>query len=248
MDDTKDVIPRASPVTKPRPAPEPELAGETRPRSTPGPRSWPHIKRPPTQRDIRVLVVEDDAMVREWIEHALEVTEFRVAGVAANAAEGVELAVRRNPALILVDYRLPDRAGTELVRELRLRGVGSPAVVMTANPERGLNETARDAGAQATVLKTGRVESLLVPLRAVSRGEQAFDGRHPERKSRRGALSPRERAVLSLVAAGKTNPEIALALGISAETVKTLMQRVFRKLGTRRRAEAVSTAHGLGLL
>ena len=245
MDDTKDVMLRAKPATEPRPDPEPELAGETRPRSTPEP--WLHLEPPLTHRAIRVRVGGAAAMVREWIEPALAATEFRVA-VAANAAEGAELALRRNPALILVDYRLPDRVGTELVRELRLRGIRSPAVVMTANPERGLNETARDAGAQATVLKTGSVESLLGPLRAVSRGEQAFDGRHPERKSEHVGLSPRDRAVLSLVAAGQTNPEIALACGISAKTVKTLTQRIFWKLGTRRRAEVVSTAHELGLL
>ena len=231
MANTSHVRGKAKPATDPRPDPEPEL------------------KEPPlTRRDIHVLVVEDDAMVRDWIEHALEATEFRVVGVAANAAEGAELAVRRNPAVLLVDYRLPDRVGTELVRELRLRGIRAPAVVMTANLERGLNEMARDAGAQATVLKTGSVESLLRPLRAVSRGERTFDGRHPERKSGHVALSPRERVVLSLVAAGETNPEIALALGISAETVKTLVQRIFQKLGARRRAESVSRAHELGLL
>ncbi|OFW72378.1 MAG: hypothetical protein A2Y55_07865 [Actinobacteria bacterium RBG_16_68_12] len=200
------------------------------------------------QRDLSVLLVEDDAMVREWIEHALEATEFRVADVAANAAEGAELAARRNPALILVDYRLPDRVGTELVRELRLRGIRTPAVVMTANPERGLNELARDAGAQGTVLKTGSIESLLDSLRIASRGEHTFDVRHHERESGHVALSPRERAVLQLVSAGHTNSEIAVVLDITSETVKTLVQRMLRKLGARRRTDAVSTAHELGLL
>jgi DNA-binding NarL/FixJ family response regulator len=199
------------------------------------------------QSEISVLLVEDDAMVREWIESALRGSEFRVAGVASSAAEGVELAARRNPQLVLTDYRLPDRVGTELVRELRLRGVLAPAVVMTANEERGLNELARDAGAQGTVLKGGSAE-LLESLRAVSGGEHTFDVRHPQRKAGHVVLSPRERVVLQLVASGQTNAEIALALGISPETVKTLVHRIFQKLGTRRRAEAVSTAHELGLL
>jgi DNA-binding NarL/FixJ family response regulator len=199
------------------------------------------------QSEVSVLLVEDDAMVRGWIESVLEESEFRVAGVASTAAEGAELAARRNPQLVLTDYRLPDRVGTELVRELRLRGVLAPAVVMTANEERGLNELARDAGAQGTVLKGGSAE-LLASLRTVSSGEQAFDPRHPQRKKGQVALTPRERAVLQLVAAGQTNAEIALALGVSSETVKTLVQRIFQKLGARRRAEAVSTAHELGLL
>lgn len=199
------------------------------------------------RQEISVLLVEDDAMVREWIESALRGSEFRLAGVASSAAEGVELAARRNPQLVLTDYRLPDRVGTELVRELRLRGVLAPAVVMTANEERGLNELARDAGAQGTVLKGGSAE-LLESLRAVSGGEHTFDVRHPQRKAGYVVLTPRERVVLQLVASGQTNAEIARALEISPETVKTLVHRIFQKLGTRRRAEAVSTAHELGLL
>ena len=197
--------------------------------------------------EVSVLLVDDDAMVREWVASALEGSEFRVAGSASTAAEGVDLAVRRNPELVLTDYRLPDRVGTELVRELRLRGIRAPVVVMTANEERGLNELAREAGAQGTVLKGGSVE-LLESLRAVNDGNQQFDARHPKRKPGQIALSPRERTVLQLVAAGQTNAEIALALGVSSETVKTLVQRIFQKLGARRRAEAVSTAHELGLL
>lgn len=199
------------------------------------------------RQEIPVLIVEDDAMVRAWIESALAGSEFRVAGIAATAADGVELATRRNPELVLIDYRLPDRVGTELVRELRLRGIRVPAVVMTANQERGLNELAREAGAQGTVLKGGSLD-LLESLRAVTDGEQVFDTRHPKRTPGQVALSPRERAVLQLVAAGQTNAEIAIALGIGSETVKTLVQRTFQKLGTRRRAEAVSTAHELGIL
>lgn len=202
---------------------------------------------PAREHEISVLLVEDDAMVREWIEAALVGSEFRVAGVATTAAEAVELAARRKPQLVLTDYRLPDRVGTELVRELRLRGVLAPVVVMTANEERGLNELARDAGAQGTVLKGGSAE-LLESLRAVTGGEQTFDVRHPQRKAGHVTLSPRERAVLQLVASGQTNAEIALALGIGSETVKTLVHRIFQKLGTRRRAEAVATAHELGLL
>jgi DNA-binding NarL/FixJ family response regulator len=71
--------------------------------------------------EVAVLLVEDDAIVRVWTEAVLKETEFRLIGVAANAAEGVDVAVRRQPQLVLTDYRLPDRPGTELVRELRLR-------------------------------------------------------------------------------------------------------------------------------
>lgn len=131
---------------------------------------------------VSVLIVEDDALVRTWLEAALSETEFRVAGTASTAAEAVDLATQHVPGLVLTDYRLPDRLGTELVQELRLRGIRAPVVVMTANRERGLNDVAREAGAQATVLKDGRA-GLLASLRAVERGEQSFDVRHPPRAS-----------------------------------------------------------------
>ncbi|MGH3132640.1 MAG: response regulator [Gaiellaceae bacterium] len=202
---------------------------------------------PDGRSKVTVLLVEDDAMVREWITAALGGSEFGVGAVAATAAEGIELTVRHKPELVLTDYRLPDRPGTELVRELRLRGFRVPTVVMTANEERGLNELAREAGAQGTVLKGGS-EALVETLRLVKGGGQVFDARHPKRRSGQVALSPRERAVLQLVAGGQTNVEIAQALEIGPETVKTLVQRTFQKLGARRRAEAVAAAHELGLL
>ena len=138
--------------------------------------------------------------------------------------------------------------GTELVRELRRRGLVAPALLMTANSERGFNEEVRDAGAQGTVLKTGRSDELLAALRSLGEGNRPFDARYPKRAPGRAALSPRERQVLSLVALGRTNREISEALGVGDETVKTLLGRTFVKLGARRRAQAVAAAHERGLL
>jgi DNA-binding NarL/FixJ family response regulator len=195
-----------------------------------------------------VLVVDDDAMARSWVELALEETEFRIAGSAETAAAAEALAERRRPDLLLVDYRLPDRTGVELTRALRTSGMTTPVVLMTANAERGFNELAREAGAQGTVLKTGHRDELLEALRAVADGATVFDGRYPKRERGQAALSPREREVLRLIAAGATNPEIAETLNVTNETVKTLVGRTLAKLGARRRAEAVSAAHELGLL
>src|SRR5712691_6112249 len=205
-------------------------------------RSTPGRPTPLTAPEISVLVVEDDAMVRDWVRLALGSSEFRVAASASSAAEALELAPRRRPQLVLTDYRLPDLTGAELVRELRKRGDATPAVVMTANAERGFNERVREAGGQGSVLKTGRIDELLAALRAVAGGETSFDARHPKRAIGEAALSPREREVLRLVAAGSTNREIAAQLGIGDETVKTVLARTFAKLGARKRAEAVAAA------
>ena len=195
-----------------------------------------------------VLVVEDDAMVRGWLRLALEGSEFRLVGEASSAAEAEALVERRRPDLLLVDYRLPDAMGTEFERLLRQRGVAVPVLLITAAHEAGFNEAARDAGAQGSVLKTGRSDELLEALRQVADGNHAFDARHPPRPRDQGALSPREREVLRLVAAGETNRAIASELGVGDETVKTLLARVYGKLGVRNRAEAVSAAHDRGIL
>jgi DNA-binding NarL/FixJ family response regulator len=198
--------------------------------------------------EVTVLIVEDDAMVRDWIQLSLEGSEFRIVGIAHTAGEVPGLIERRRPSLLLIDYRLHDAMGTELLRDLRQSGVATPALLMTANEQSGFNEAARDAGAQGTALKSGRIEELLETLRVVARGDSAFDARHPKRAPGRAALSPREREVLQLVAAGSTNKEIAATLSIGGETVKTMLARIFAKLGVRSRAEAVAEAHNRGLL
>lgn len=200
------------------------------------------------ESSVAVLLIEDDSMVRGWVRLALEGSEFRLVGEAATGAEVPDLLTRRRPDLMLLDYRLPDTLGTELLRSLRQAGVDTPAILMTANPERGFNEAAREAGAQGTTLKSGSPPELLDALRALVDARSSFDVRHPPRPAGRAALSPREREVVRLVASGATNREVAAALEVGEETVKTLLARTFAKLGVRRRAEAVAEAQRQGLL
>jgi DNA-binding NarL/FixJ family response regulator len=201
-----------------------------------------------TPEPCKLLVVDDDAMVRQWVKFALEGSEFVVAAEATSGDEVEDVIMRRGPAALLVDYRLGASTGTELIRRLRLGGIELPALLMTANEERGLNEAAREAAAQGTVLKTGSGDELLMALRRILAGGTSFDSRHPARERGVAALSPREREVLKLVAAGATNAQVAEQLGIGRESVKTLVSRAFAKLGATKRAEAVSEAHRRGLL
>jgi len=192
--------------------------------------------------------VEDDAIVRAWVRLTLETSEFAVAGEAPTIDAALELIARRRVDLLLVDQRLPGKFGTEFVRELRRDGDTTPAVIIAARAERGLNETAREAGAQGSILKRGSEEELLGVLRRVAAGEEAFDPRHPRRAAAAGALSPRERDVIRLLTTGATNRQISEELGIGAETVKTLISRSYSKLGVTRRAEAIAAAHEQGIL
>jgi DNA-binding NarL/FixJ family response regulator len=194
-----------------------------------------------------VLLVGDDSAVREWVQSALRDSEFDIAGEALTAEGARALAAKTGPDLLLIDAR-DDAAGSAFVRELRERGLETPTIVMTESAQRGLNENARAAGAQGSLLKTGSIGELLATLRKVLGGDDSFDVRHPQRPPGRDRLSPRERDVLELVSRGATNREIARQLGIGEETVKTLLARSSAKLGVHGRNEAATAAHGLGLL
>jgi DNA-binding NarL/FixJ family response regulator len=198
--------------------------------------------------EVTVLVVDDDPIVRAWVHLALEGTEFRVGAEAGAVADGLDMFERRRPDLLIVDHRLPDGTGADLVRTLRAAGRTAPALIVTATPQTGLNEASRAAGANGSVLKSGDIAELLKALRIVRRGGESFDYRHPRSAGGRAPLSARERDVLRLVAAGRTNREIADELGIGSETVKTVLARLHAKLGTHRRAEAVDEAHRRGFL
>jgi NarL family two-component system response regulator LiaR len=174
---------------------------------------------------------------------ALGGTELRVAGEAEDVEDVARLTGELEPHVVLVEA-----TGVALVSELRGHGVSVPVVLLSPIPQRGLNEKAREAGAQGTVLATGSVDRLVAALRAVRRGELSFDAAHPRRPAGQSALSRRERDVLRLVGRGATNREIADELEIGDQTVKTLLARSCAKLGVSRRGDAVAAARGLGLL
>jgi DNA-binding NarL/FixJ family response regulator len=208
-----------------------------------------HERGPESAAGLRTVgLVDDDAIVRAWVRASLEQSEFRVVAEASTGASAVEVIGRRNPDLLLVDYRLPDVRGTELVRTLRREGSSTPVLIITASPEQGLNEAALEAGAQGVVVKRGDPADLLGALRRVASGASVVDPQLPRRPAGQSPLSPRERDVLRLAATGSTNHEISTELGMGTETVKTLLSRAFAKLGARNRTEAVTIAKERGLL
>lgn len=204
---------------------------------------------PEVEQQVSVLVVDDDAIVRDWVRQALNGTEFRIAGEAGTSAEALELLRRRRADVLLTDHWLPDdQLGTELVRVFRREGVKLPVVLMTAHPERGLNEAAREVGIQASIVKSSDPSGLVSALRSVIEGRGFFDPQHPKRKEGEAPLAPRERDVIKLVAEGMTNRQVAASLGIGEETVKTLLERAYTKLGANRRADAVLEARRRGVV
>jgi DNA-binding NarL/FixJ family response regulator len=195
------------------------------------------------------MVVDDDAIVRDWVRQALGGSEFRIAGEAGTAGEALEMLRRRHADVLLTDHWLADdQLGTELVRAFRREGMKLPVVLMTAHPERGLNEVAREVGIQASIVKSSDAGGLVDALRSVVEGRGFFDPQHPKRKEGEAPLAPRERDVIRLVAEGKTNRQVAAELGIGEETVKTLLERAYTKLGANRRADAVLEARRRGVV
>jgi DNA-binding NarL/FixJ family response regulator len=195
-----------------------------------------------------VGLIDDDAIVRAWVRLSLQSSEFRVVGEASTGEAARELIERRRPELLVVDNRLPDMRGTELVRSLRRAGSLVPVLVITATPEAGLNEAVLEAGAQGVVIKRGDAQELLTALRQVAAGASVVDPEHPRRPAGYASLSPREHEILRLAASGSTNREIGAELGLGAETVKTLLSRTYAKLDARNRTEAVAIAKERGLL
>jgi DNA-binding NarL/FixJ family response regulator len=190
-----------------------------------------------------VIVVDDDELVRAWLGESFRDSEFRVAGEAAGVASALELIGRRHADVLLIDFHLGDDSGIDLLRQLRAGGNTTPAVLITATSHEGMNEIAREAGAQASVLKRAQPDVMLAEMRAVLDGEDGrFDAAHPKRPVGQRMLTPRERQILILVAGGLTNRQIAEQLSVGIESVKTYLKRAYTKLGVKTRAEAVAEA------
>ena len=213
---------------------------------------------------IRVLVVDDQAMVREGFAALLSAQpDIVVVGDAADGAEAVSAARRFDPDVVLMDVRMPELDG--IAATARLAATGSQARVLMLTTF-DLDEhvyRALKAGASGFLLKDATREQLVGAVRTVARGEAllapavtrrliaAFARLRPPpsmRPEALEALTRRETEILVLVASGLSNGEIAERLVLSNETVKTHVSHILRKLGLRDRAQAVVAAYESGLV
>ncbi|MEA5362316.1 response regulator transcription factor [Amycolatopsis sp., V23-08] len=219
---------------------------------------------------IRILVCEDHELVRAGYVTILSAQpDFEVVGEAGNGIEAVALAERLTPDLVIMDIRMPLLDGIEATR--RLAGPESAAglkvlVVTTFNLDQYVFEALR-AGASGFLVKDAPPTDLIAAVRTIASGNallapevtRRLIGRFGERirQSSTGAgkmrevvelLTDREREVLKLLAAGMSNAEIAAALFIGIETVKTYVSRILSKLQLRDRVQAVVYAYRIGLV
>ena len=201
---------------------------------------------------IRVLIVDDHPVVRTGLRIITEVDPaIIVAGEAASAAEAILAARRLRPDVVLLDVRLPDRSGLEVCRELKT-DPGAPKVLfLTSFADNPLVLAAMQAGGDGYLLKDNEPRDIVTAIRTVLDGGTLFDpvvARAVDRELKSvltvtptdplGALSEQERRVLAAVADGKTDKEIASAMGLQPKTVRNYLDRVFEKLGVNSRTQA----------
>jgi DNA-binding NarL/FixJ family response regulator len=202
---------------------------------------------------IRILLADDHAIVREGFAAILRSQpDIEVVGQAADGNAAVAWFRKLHPDLLLVDLRMPGLSGVEVITAIRTEDPAARAIVLTTFDGDEDIFRALEAGARGYLLKDSSTAELLDAIHIVHAGERRVPpevaARLVERASSGPALSPREIEVLRLIAAGKTNKEIASALFISEGTVKTHVNSIHEKLGVRDRTEAVMTALRRGIL
>lgn len=196
------------------------------------------------QGKLRVLVVDDHDVVQwgfrlllerqSWVERCL---------AASSGAEAVEVCRRLRPEVALVDMLLGEESGAEVCEEIRAVSPGTRVLLISGAGVISPN-VARSAGASGFISKDWSAVDVVKAVRMVSLGTEVF----ADHAALDSPLSEREQEVLSLIATGSTNKEIAGRLHLSPHTVKEHTSAIYRKLGVRNRAEATRQAQRLKIL
>jgi DNA-binding NarL/FixJ family response regulator len=207
-----------------------------------------------TAAKLRVMLVDDHPLVRSAVRHAIEGPEVVVAEEAGTVPEALERALRSRPDVVLVDIDLGGDDGLQLVRELSPRLPNTAFIMLSASTADSDLLDAVMAGASGYLTKNVTPEALVRAIHSARRGELAMPRAMAARlvrrlvdaaRSRGGlegpeltSLSAREQEVLRLLAEGKSDREIAIALTISPRTAETHVAAILRKLDVRNRAKA----------
>jgi DNA-binding NarL/FixJ family response regulator len=207
---------------------------------------------------LRLVLVDDQALMREAFRTILESHDIDIVGEAADGDDAVEVVRRTRPDVVLMDVRMPGRDGIDATAELRRTDPDIPVLILTTfDDDEGLYG-ALSAGARGFLLKNTDVDQLVAGVHRVAAGESVLDPAvtarviarvgtpSPAPDPRVDELTEREKDVLALLSEGLSNAEIAQRIGSEASTVKTHVSRVLAKLGVRDRVQAVIWAYESG--
>ena len=209
---------------------------------------------------MKVLVADDQRVVRDGLVTIVGgFPDTEVVGAAGDGAEAVDMVAEHAPDVVLMDLRMPRLDGVEATREIRRRFPAVQVVVLTTYADDDSIIAALSAGAAGYITKDAGRDDIRRALEAAVAGQAVLDPAvqatllksvrpRPERPaSLPDGLTDREAEVLVLIAAGRTNSEIAAQLYVAETTVKTHVNRIFAKTGSRDRTQAAAYAHRLGL-
>jgi DNA-binding NarL/FixJ family response regulator len=203
-------------------------------------------------RTIRILLADDHPSLRTGLASILNShSGLEVVAEAATGSEALEKAAETQPDVLILDLRMPDGDGIETTRRLVEINPDARILILTTYDNEEDIFNALEAGARGYILKDTTSEEIIEAVRQVHTGNRFLPpgvaARLADRMIRQ-SLTPRELDVLRLVSRGRTNKEIAAAMFISEETIKSHMKGLFQKLGVHDRAEAVAVALQRGLL
>ena len=216
---------------------------------------------PVSPRPLRVLVADDQELVRAGFRLILEAAGFAVVGEAADGAEAIALAAAERPDVVLMDIRMPVLDGLAATRQITAEAGGPKVVILTTFDLDDYVYEALRSGASGFLLKDAPRADLIAAVHVVAAGEallapsvtrrliEAFASRPVSvAPSQLASLTPRERDILLQVARGQSNTEIARELVVSEATVKTHVAHLLAKLGLRDRVQAVILAYESGVV
>ncbi len=205
--------------------------------------------------DLRILLVDDHAVVRAGLRRLLEDTEgFDVCGEAGTAKDAVELVEIRRPDIVVLDIGLPDADGLDIIDTLRAKGRGSRILVLSMHDEPERVERSFSAGADGYLVKDAAEGELVAALEALQRGERYLYPPLGAAMIKAASAPPadpltdREREIVRMLALGHTNAEIASQVHLSIRTIETHRAHAMAKLRLSSRAELVRWALDRGLL